>query len=669
AGFQGTMKMSKRKNSNKHHGPKNPMNPEEFCDESAQLNALIIEHAAEGICICHNIPEYPHVKFTIWNNHMQDITGYTMDEINRSGWYQTVYPDPELQGKAIGRMDRMREGVNLRNEPWEITRKDGEKRTVTISTSVIRTEKGSVHVLALMKDITEQKKTKEKFKEQFAFLERLLNTLPNPVFYKDLEGKYLGCNEAFEQFTGMERKNIIGKTVYDMEPKAIADKFSEQDKELFRNPGIQTYEWKLSDKNGKIRDLLFNKGTFTDTAGNTAGLIGIIANISERKKAEYSLKKAYDQILLRQNAMLNLSEDLMREIEEREQIEGQLRESEEKYRMLFEAESDAIMVLDGETRKFVHVNNAAVTLYGYPFEEFLNMRLQDISAEPEESEKTFRSTLSGEIVKVPLRYHRKKDGTVFSVEISAGTFIMKEKQMIISAVRDISERTKAEEILRQYQARLSALASQIALIDEEERRRFANELHDFTGQNLALAKIMLSELESSVYDRDLQGRLKELRQLIEKSVESTRSLTFELSPPILYELGFEAAADWLGEQLLKRYNIMFHFQDDRQPKPLPDNTKVLLYLSLRELIVNIAKHAKARNATLSIRRQDNDIQVTVADDGIGFDASDMDYQIMKASSFGLFSTRERLERLGGKLEIASKPGEGTTVTMVAPLKE
>lgn len=545
--------MTKRKRSEKKQGTKDPIPLKECRDDLAHLNTLIIEHATEGICVCHNITGHPHVNFTVWNNRMKGITGYTMQEINESGWYQTLYPDPDLQRQAIERMERMREGDNLNNEPWEITRKDGEKRTVTISTSVISTEKGCVHILALMNDITEQKKSKEKFKEQFTFLETLLNTIPSPVFYKDLHGKYLGCNEAFEQFTGKIREDIIGKTVYEMEPKAIADQFSEQDRELFRNHGIQTYEWKLPDKNGRTRDLLFSKRTFNDMGGNTAGLIGIITDMSEREKAEDSLKKAYDQILLRQTAMLNLSEDLMREIEEREQVEGQLRES--------------------------------------------------------------------------------------------------------------------DKILRQYRARLSALASQIALIDEEERRRFANELHDFTGQNLALAKIMLSEIESTVYDRDIQGRLKELRQLIEKSVESTRSLTFELSPPILYELGFEAAADWLGEQLLKRYNIMFHFQDDRQPKPLPDNTKVLLYLSLRELIVNIAKHAKAGNATLAIRRQDNIIQVTVSDDGIGFDASDMDYQIMKASSFGLFSTRERLERLGGKLEIASEPGKGTTVTMVVPLKE
>ncbi|MEW6586545.1 MAG: ATP-binding protein, partial [Nitrospirota bacterium] len=147
-----------------------------------------------------------------------------------------------------------------------------------------------------------------------------------------------------------------------------------------------------------------------------------------------------------------------------------------------------------------------------------------------------------------------------------------------------------------------------------------------------------------------------------------RSLTFELSPPILYELGFEAAAEWLGEQILKKYNIAFRLEDDGRPKPLSDDARVLLFLSLRELVINIAKHSKANNAKVSLRRESDYIAVTVEDDGVGFDAESPEFEIMKAASFGLFSTRERLTRLGGSLEITSRPGQGTKVIMVAPLK-
>jgi PAS domain S-box-containing protein len=130
---------------------------EKLRDESAFREA-VIERAAEGICVCHAVEEHPYVEFTVWNERMQEITGYTMDEINRLGWYQTVYPDSEVRERIIERMERMRQGDDLVAEEWEITRKDGLKRLLAISTSVITTEGDKSHVLALMHDITEEKK-------------------------------------------------------------------------------------------------------------------------------------------------------------------------------------------------------------------------------------------------------------------------------------------------------------------------------------------------------------------------------------------------------------------------------------------------------------------------------------------------------------------------------
>jgi PAS domain S-box-containing protein len=128
--------------------------------EFAFRNA-IIANAAEGICVCHNVPEYPHVVFTIWNPRMDDITGYTMEAINRLGWYQSLYPDPELQARARDRMTRMRAGNNLAREEWKITRSDGDQRIVSISTSIVHKGADEIHVLALMRDVTEDKLAEE----------------------------------------------------------------------------------------------------------------------------------------------------------------------------------------------------------------------------------------------------------------------------------------------------------------------------------------------------------------------------------------------------------------------------------------------------------------------------------------------------------------------------
>jgi two-component system sensor histidine kinase EvgS len=125
--------------------------------ESAFLET-VVNSAAEGICVCYATEEYPYIKFSVWNYRMTEITGYTMEEINSLGWYQTMYPDPEIQKRAAERMSRMQGGQNIEREEWEITRKDGEKRILSISSSLITNEAGISCALALMHDLTEKKK-------------------------------------------------------------------------------------------------------------------------------------------------------------------------------------------------------------------------------------------------------------------------------------------------------------------------------------------------------------------------------------------------------------------------------------------------------------------------------------------------------------------------------
>jgi PAS domain S-box-containing protein len=125
----------------------------------------IFENAADGICVCHNIPDEPYIKFTHWNPHMTEITGYSMEEINKLGWYQTMYPDPETQKRAIERMAKMRDGNDIRGEEWVVTTKSRKKKPLSISTSIIKKEDGKVHVMAIIRDIAKSKKAEAALKE------------------------------------------------------------------------------------------------------------------------------------------------------------------------------------------------------------------------------------------------------------------------------------------------------------------------------------------------------------------------------------------------------------------------------------------------------------------------------------------------------------------------
>ncbi|MFB0524020.1 MAG: MEDS domain-containing protein [Phycisphaerae bacterium] len=232
-----------------------------------------------------------------------------------------------------------------------------------------------------------------------------------------------------------------------------------------------------------------------------------------------------------------------------------------------------------------------------------------------------------------------------------------------------AERKRAEQRAREYQAQLKSLASELTLTEEYEKHRIATELHDRISQSLVTSKIKLEALLHSVHPGDPAKVLDEVCNSLGKAIMDTRSLTSDLSYPILHELGFETAvAEWLNEQVEQKYGIETEFEDDEQPKPLEDDIRVLLFCSVQELLVNVVKHAHAHKVNLSIGRVGGQICVIVKDDGVGFSPSEATEAAAKKGEFGLLSVRERLEQLGGHLEIESDFGQGCKVTMIAPIK-
>ncbi|MBA7663509.1 Oxygen sensor histidine kinase NreB [subsurface metagenome] len=218
--------------------------------------------------------------------------------------------------------------------------------------------------------------------------------------------------------------------------------------------------------------------------------------------------------------------------------------------------------------------------------------------------------------------------------------------------------------------KLKSLASQLTLAEERERRRIATELHDRISQSLVISKMNLEALRKSRHGQEFGRTLDEICNSLGQTIADTRTLTFDLSSPILYELGFEVAvAEWLTEQIRDKHGIATQFEDDGRPKPLDDDIRVLLFRDVRELLINVVRHARADKVKVSIRKFDEQICVSVEDDGVGFDPAETASTVTKRAEFGLFSIRQRLEELGGHLEIESEPGRGCKVTMTAPLKQ
>jgi signal transduction histidine kinase len=232
----------------------------------------------------------------------------------------------------------------------------------------------------------------------------------------------------------------------------------------------------------------------------------------------------------------------------------------------------------------------------------------------------------------------------------------------------INERKQAEERLLTYQERLRSLSSELFLAEERERRRIATGLHDHIGQTLVFSKIKLGEIQKSWPSSSPSGALIEIKELIDQMIKETRSLTFELSLPVLYELGLEPAIEWLAERNQELYGIPTGFYDDGRPKPLEDSVRVFLFQSARELLFNIAKHSRAQNSNVSIHRNGGNIEIEIDDDGVGFEMSGPNLEKSRNKGFGLFSIRERLSHIGGRLDLKTEPGRGTKAVLIAPLQ-
>ncbi|GBC61166.1 hypothetical protein DENIS_2126 [Desulfonema ishimotonii] len=235
-------------------------------------------------------------------------------------------------------------------------------------------------------------------------------------------------------------------------------------------------------------------------------------------------------------------------------------------------------------------------------------------------------------------------------------------------IHEAEERERSEKKLLVHQARLQELSAELVLAEERERRRIATELHDRIGQTLALSKIKLFMLMESQPECCLREKLEEIRRMIEQIMQDSRSLTFELSPPVLYDLGLEAAIEWLAEQIESRHGLCISICNDSHQRLPEESLRVITFRAVRELLINVVKHAHARHAEIYFGNQNGYMRIEIRDDGIGFNLPDAGFNGGSDTGFGLFSIRERLKSLGGHFEIRSDPGTGTCVTLLTPLR-
>jgi PAS domain S-box-containing protein len=231
---------------------------------------------------------------------------------------------------------------------------------------------------------------------------------------------------------------------------------------------------------------------------------------------------------------------------------------------------------------------------------------------------------------------------------------------------EIAKRALAEQALRDRSEQLRKLASELTLAEQRERQRLALILHDGLQQLLVGARFRLAVMERAG-NQAVQLAAAEVNDLLLESIETSRSLTAELSPPILMEGGLVPALEWLARWERTKRGLVVSLDAQGEVGAMADDLTVLLFQATRELLFNVVKHAGVKSARVQVARFGDQVQITVIDEGSGFDTAQLRAEGGSSDGFGLFSIRERLELLGGRMEIDSAPGRGSRFTLLAPL--
>jgi signal transduction histidine kinase len=224
-----------------------------------------------------------------------------------------------------------------------------------------------------------------------------------------------------------------------------------------------------------------------------------------------------------------------------------------------------------------------------------------------------------------------------------------------------------EKRVAQRTLQLRALATDLEIVGERERRQIARDLHDDLGQILAASRIRLAGLCEHP-SADVAAAALSVDELIFRANNSIRSLAAQLAPDVLHELGLSPALEWLGEEMERTFDIKVTLRDDGLPKPLAPAARSILYRAVRELLINVAKHSQADTASVDAVCDSGRLFVTVSDPGIGFDVeAEATLRPAQTRGLGLLSLRERLTYIGGNVQLKSAPGSGTIAVLTAPL--
>jgi PAS domain S-box-containing protein len=641
---------------------------EQALHESETRYKAIFETAREGILVA----DIETKQFRYANPAVCRMFGYSVEEMTRLS-VPDIHPKEHRQ-YILAAFKAHTKDKKLTSQNIPCLRKDRTVFYVDISTTNVVIDQRHCNV-GFFTDTTGRKRVEEALRESEEKYRGLAERSSDVIFTTDRKGFLTYVSPACEPIFGYKPEEMLGKhfatyVVASEIPKAVK-RFTEK----LRGKKLDILELESRKKNGSQVFIELSSSLVMQN-GKVAGIQGIVKDVTGRKKAEEQLKKAHEEleerVKQRTADLAKAVEKLQKEIAERKHAEASLREAEVRFRTIFE---NTIVGLYRTTPggRILLANPALIKMMGCrSFKDLATFNVEKNGYDPATPRSIFKKLMKkqGRVIGLESVWRRPDGKKLF---VSESAFAVKNAKGKIlyyeGTAHDITERKEAEAKLMLYQQQLRSLASELSLAEERLRRRIAAELHDHIAQNLAISKIKLESLTDNATP-DLVKSLNEVNGLISQTIGATRSLTFEVSPPVLYELGFEAAVNWLAKQTRQQFGLEVEFADDGKPKPLNPDIRVLLFQAVRESLVNVVKHAKAQKAKIFICRIQKNVQVTVEDDGVGFDVEAISAVKDPAKGgFGLFNIRERLDQIGGSVIINTRAGKGTRITLTAPVEK
>jgi len=600
--------------------------------ESEQRYRGVVQHIDEIVYAVEITTDPSAGRVLFVSDRVERVTGHTSQEFteNPQLWSSLVHPDDvssvaSLTNRLLSERTSVTRLYRLRDD------RTGHYLWIEDRVAPYVARDGAlVTLFGVARDVTERRRAEEELQETASLLRTVLNNAPITIFATDSHGVFTLSEGKGLEHVGLKPGENVGVSALDLYGSLS---FVEQTGKVITGKDVvrRVLAGETVSASVELRGIYFEQQLvpLRGTDGKVIGIVGVATDITERKRAEIAL-----------------------------------RDSEERLRLITDNVLDLVsqVGLDGT---YVYVSLSYQRVLGYSPRSLLGTSAFEL-VHPEDLERVravFDEAVQRRVSGRSDVRCRHRDGHYVWLEV-VGTLLLDQtgtpNGAILSA-RDITERRRASDALGNAHTRLQSLSRRLLTIQETERRSLARELHDEIGQALTATKINLQALERFPDPATLASRLRDANSIVERALEQVRSLSLELRPPLLDDLGLPAALRWLLDQHARRSGLRVQFASDPFEGRLAAEVETAGFRIVQQGLTNIEKHAGARTVTVELHRVGDALHLHVRDDGTGFDVPAAHARAVHGGSLGLLSMEERAALAGGGIEWTSAPGRGTDV--------